>query len=71
MPGNYTFRFVMARRDAQGAWQPIVPTRAPGGGARSLLRSNVLEQVGRRIFEQRPPLPLARWASQDQAEQGG
>ena len=71
MPGNYTFRFVMAKRDAQGNWQAIVPTRAPGGGARSLLRTDVLAQVWQRIFEQRPPLPLVRWASQDQAEQGG
>ena len=71
MPGHYTFRFIMARRDAQGAWQPIVPTRAPGGGTRSLLRSDVLGQVWHRIFDQRPPLPLASWASQGQVEQGG
>jgi len=63
LPGNYTFRFNMARRDGQGGWQAILPTRARGAGVGSMFDREDLRLIGRRIFFQQPPLPLARWAS--------
>jgi inner membrane protein len=57
MPGYYTFRFVMARRDALGYWRAVLPTQWPGsrGGWPEL------KQVLMRIVTAQPPLPLDLW----------
>lgn len=58
MPGHYTFRFVMARRNGDGSWRVVVPTRWPSerGGWEELRR------ILRRIVSEEPPLPLGAWA---------
>jgi inner membrane protein len=57
MPGYYTFRFVMARRDALGYWRAVQPSRWPAsrGGWPEL------KQVLVRVFTAQPPLPLEQW----------
>lgn len=62
MPGNYSFRFEMARRDAAGQWTVIQPRGWIGGGAASLFDGERLSLIWRRILDQQPPLPLAVWA---------
>ncbi|AIN58330.1 metal-dependent hydrolase [Pseudomonas soli] len=62
MPGNYSFRFEMARRDAAGRWAVIQPRGWVGGGAASLFDGERLGLIWRRILDQQPPLPLAMWA---------
>ena len=62
MPGNYSFRFEMARRDAAGQWAVIQPRGWVGGGAASLFDGERLSLIWRRILDQQPPLPLAVWA---------
>lgn len=64
VPGNYSFRFQMAQRDAAGQWQVIQPRGWIGGGAASLFDGAKLSLIWRRILDQQPPLPLAAWASQ-------
>lgn len=62
MTGYYTFRFLMARREA-GQWRPVVPERWPssrGGQAE-------LQAMGRRIVRDEPPLPLAQWSVRNTA----
>lgn len=63
IPGNYTFRFNMAQRDAQGHWVAHTPTAWQGAGVGSMFNSHDLALIWRRIFDQQPPLPLAAWAS--------
>lgn len=55
--GYYSFRFRVAERTAQGAWQAMIPTRWPT--ARGL---DELPVVLRRIWNATPPLPLNIWA---------
>lgn len=57
MTGYYTFRFVMARRQGD-LWRPVLPERwaSSRGGV------DELRQVGRRIVQAQPPLPLAEWS---------
>jgi len=62
MPGNYSFRFEMARRDAAGQWTVIQPRGWIGGGAASPFDGERLSLIWRRILDQQPPLPLAVWA---------
>ncbi|MFI8558144.1 metal-dependent hydrolase [Pseudomonas putida] len=66
VPGNYTFRFDMARRDRQGQWQARTPTVWVQDDG--VLRMDDVLLVWRRIFDQQTPLPLSTWAArQDQA----
>lgn len=60
-PSDYNFRFVMARRDAQGQWQAVQPSRWRGSHAGGLVDRQMLALMWRRIFSQTPPLPLAAW----------
>lgn len=62
IPGNYTFRFSMAARDQQGHWSPVTPTQWRDGV--SMFNSDDLALIWRRIIDQQPPLPLARWTAQ-------
>lgn len=55
--GFYSFRFQMAKRpSAAGPWQPVTPSYWPTqrGGEE-------LGAITRRIWQQKPPLPLGRW----------
>lgn len=61
IPGNYTFRFSMATRDGQGRWTPGKPSLWLGAGAGSMFNAHDLALIWRRIIDQQPPLPLARW----------
>ncbi|MFJ4157877.1 metal-dependent hydrolase [Pseudomonas sp. NPDC089752] len=63
IPGNYTFRFNMAHRDAQGQWVAHTPTAWRGAGVGSMFNSHDLALIWRRILDQQPPLPLAAWTS--------
>src|SRR3546814_20729831 len=54
--GYYSFRFVMAERDAHGAWHGVTPPRCPRGrGGWPQLRFLLS-----RIFKLCPPLPFAK-----------
>jgi inner membrane protein len=58
MPGYYTFRFVMGRRDEQGGWHAVSPAGWPmsqGGWPQ-------LKLVLARIVSAEPPLPLEQWS---------
>lgn len=57
--GYYTFRFVMAERDANGNWMAVTPRHWPSD------RGNLqqLQLVMARIFDSSTPLPLAEWAT--------
>lgn len=55
--GYYSFRFRLAVRDAQGAWQAVVPTRWPTTHGLAALPPTL-----RRIWNATPPLPLEEWA---------
>lgn len=58
MAGYYTFRFVMAERDGDGAWHAVTPYSWPserGGWAQ-------MKIVLARIADSGTPLPLAEWA---------
>ncbi|QXH33617.1 metal-dependent hydrolase [Pseudomonas muyukensis] len=63
LPGNYSFRFEMARRDAAGQWAAIAPRDWAGGGAASMFDGAKLGLIWRRILAPQPPLPLASWAT--------
>ncbi|HKS13994.1 MAG TPA: metal-dependent hydrolase [Pseudomonas sp.] len=63
-PGNYTFRFKMAARDEQGRWTPVTPEMWRGSGAASMFNAQDMALIWRRIVDQQPPLPLARWTRQ-------
>lgn len=71
IPGNYTFRFLMASRDGTGRWNAVTPTLWLGDGVGSMLNGEDLALIWRRIVQQQPPLPLAAWTqkylSQDEA----
>src|SRR3546814_14625952 len=57
--GYYSFRFVMAERDADGAWHGVTPRRWPSGrGGWPQIRLLLA-----RIFNSRVPLPLADWSA--------
>lgn len=58
--GNLTFRFVMARRDAEGRWQHTVPAEY---GTRADPRP-MLAHLWPRIWSDTPPLPLQQWGAQ-------
>lgn len=72
IPGNYTFRFQMARRDGAGQWNAVTPTLWLGDGVGSMFNSHDLALIWRRIVQQQPPLPLASWTRKylGQAEAG-
>jgi inner membrane protein len=55
--GYYSFRFVMAHREDDGAWQAIQPYSLQGsrGGWPQL------QLLFRRIVSQQPPVPMADW----------
>lgn len=55
--GLYSFRFDVAKRNVQGQWQAVPPTRW-----RSSHGWASLPVVLRRIWREEPPLPLAKWA---------
>lgn len=55
--GYYSFRFRLAERDTQGAWQAVVPTRWP-----TMRGLEALPATLRRIWDTREPLPLSTWA---------
>ncbi|RCL27375.1 hydrolase [Pseudomonas sp. AFG_SD02_1510_Pfu_092] len=61
IPGNYTFRFNMARRDQQGHWIAEVPSMWKGAGPGAMFNADDLALIWRRIITQQPPLPLAAW----------
>ncbi|MBV7485620.1 metal-dependent hydrolase [Bordetella sp. BOR01] len=56
--GYYTFRFVMAERDADGIWHAVTPRRWPSGRGGWPQMQLLLA----RIFNSGTPLPLADWA---------
>lgn len=59
IPGQYTFRFQMARCDGSGQWRVETPSSWPG-------RNPGLEELKlilRRIVAQQPGLPLTAWAA--------
>nr|WP_314482268.1 metal-dependent hydrolase [uncultured Pseudomonas sp.] len=62
-PGNYSFRFDMARLDEHGRWQAQQPAAHTASGPREMFDGHVLGLIWRRIVFQRPPLPLAAWTS--------
>ncbi len=64
IPGNYTFRFRMARCDGQGRWQTQTPSAWPGAGVGSMRDAEALKLIFTRIVRQQPPLPLAEWTRQ-------
>lgn len=58
MAGHYTFRFKMAERAPDGAWNAVTPSVWPtnrGGW-------DELKLVLARILHAQPPLPLAQWS---------
>ncbi|MCD0502343.1 metal-dependent hydrolase [Bordetella petrii] len=56
--GYYTFRFVMAERDAAGQWRVVTPRRwASGRGGWPQMQLMLA-----RILDSGTPLPLANWA---------
>ena len=63
IPGNYTFRFQMARRDGQGQWAAMTPTGWKGTAPNSMFNGHDLGLIWRRIIDQQPPLPLAEWTA--------
>ncbi|MFP5425460.1 MAG: metal-dependent hydrolase [Gammaproteobacteria bacterium] len=63
IPGNYTFRFQMARRDGQGQWIVGTPSAWSGTAPNSMFNRHDLALIWRRIFDQQPPLPLAAWTA--------
>ncbi|AIR90829.1 metal-dependent hydrolase [Pseudomonas cremoricolorata] len=69
-PGNYNFRFQMARRDAQGQWQAVTPSRWREDDGRSMFDREQLTLIWRRIFTAQPPLPLATWQTRFLGPQG-
>lgn len=62
-PGNYTFRFDMARQGEQGRWQTQQPAVHTASGPRDLFDGQALGLIWRRIVFQQPPLPLAAWTA--------
>jgi len=61
--GHYNFRFAVARRDsATDPWQAITPVQLRS--AYAVYDNGLLGQVLRRIWQQSPPLPLQRWAQE-------
>ncbi|QVM89345.1 metal-dependent hydrolase [Pseudomonas entomophila] len=60
-PGNYSFRFEMARRDGAGQWAAIQPRPWTGAGVSSMFNAEDLKLIWRRILAPQPPLPLASW----------
>lgn len=65
IPGNYTFRFIMAAC-VDGRWAPVTPKAWPGAGVGSMSNADDLKRIFKRIFQQDPALPLAAWAMRDQ-----
>lgn len=63
IPGNYTFRFQMAKRDGQGQWTAITPESWRGAGVGSMFNADDLALIWYRILDQQPPLPLAAWTA--------
>lgn len=70
-PGNYTFRFKMAQRNAAGSWEAITPQRHRSAGPDALFNRQDLSLIWQRILDQQPPLPLAAWTSRYLAETEG
>ena len=66
-PGNYSFRFRMAHRTADGQWRAEVPSKWPGGGLESLSNTEETRRIWQRIWTQQP-LPLAEWTQRLTAE---
>lgn len=60
--GYYSFRFRLAERDAQGAWQAVVPTRWP-----TMRGLEALPATLQRIWDASEPLPLSTWAQSMEA----
>ena len=58
MAGHYTFRFKMAERTPDGAWQAVTPSVWPTGRG----GWTELKLVLARILHAQPPLPLAQWS---------
>lgn len=58
IPGQYTFRFQMAQCAPGGHWQAVTPSAWPGPTAGVAEVKVIL----RRIVQQQPALPLAKWA---------
>ncbi|MCQ9615380.1 metal-dependent hydrolase [Paenalcaligenes niemegkensis] len=56
-PGHYSFRFVVGELNNANAWQWVSPYMWPSARDFTTLRP-----VMHRIWNQSPPLPLARWA---------
>lgn len=70
-PGNYSFRFKMAQRNAAGSWEAITPERHTGAGPGAMFNYLDLSLIWQRIFNQQPPLPLAAWTSRYLGEAEG
>lgn len=64
IPGNYTFRFQMARCDGEGRWVVEQPGFWRGAGVDSIRNPEALRLIMARILHQHPPLPLERWAAE-------
>lgn len=64
IPGNYTFRFIMARC-VDGHWTPVTPAAWPGAGVGSMGNVADLQRILTRIFQQQPALPLADWMARN------
>lgn len=67
MAGYYTFRFVMAERDSDGAWHTVTPYRwsSERGGWEQL------QIVLARMVDSSKPIPLAKWAEHARLPSGG
>ncbi|HLS43712.1 MAG TPA: metal-dependent hydrolase [Paenalcaligenes sp.] len=58
-PGHYSFRFVVGELTHTNTWQWVSPYMWPSSRDVAMLRP-----VMQRIWNQHPPLPLARWAKE-------
>lgn len=65
MAGHHFFRFVVARRNAEGAWHIVQPTAFPG----QRMSATELRQLWQRIWRQHPALPLKAWDARMQLQE--
>lgn len=62
VPGRHTFRFVMAKQQADGQWYAVTPYRF---ATRLGDVGGLLGQMWRRIWDSSQALPLATWAAEE------
>lgn len=61
--GYYSFRFRLAKRNPDGTWRAVTPTRWPSPPALDALWITL-----HRIWREAPPLPLSAWARSMEAQ---